>query len=223
MKKALAICLALVMAVSAAMMVFAAPGGFVSSPSGNEAPVIITVSYEDGSCNPKVVVTPYSERDTLEEEKEDDMNEAYDEIAANKNLSGLCSELSSVAATKNIPVSRLAVSDLFDISAYHNGDHDFCGSITVKVGTEALRNFVALLHRDADGTWEVVPGVIVNVEEGTVTFSADDFSPYAIVVDTGSNAIPDTGADIYIPAIAMIASAVSLVFVLFSMKKKQKA
>ncbi len=223
MKKALAICLALVMAVSAAMMVFAAPGGFVSSPSGNEAPVIITVSYEDGSCNPKVVVTPYSERDTLEEEKEDDMNEAYDEIAANKNLSGLCSELSSVAAAKNIPVSRLAVSDLFDISAYHNGDHDFCGSITVKVGTEALRNFVALLHRDADGTWEVVPGVIVNVEEGTITFSADDFSPYAIVVDTGSNAIPDTGADIYIPAIAMIASAVSLVFVLFSMKKKQKA
>lgn len=223
MKKALAICLALVMAVSAAMMVFAAPGGFVSSPSGNEAPVIITVSYEDGSCNPKVVVTPYSERDTLEEEKEDDMNEAYDEIAANKNLSGLCSELSSVAAAKNIPVSRLAVSDLFDISAYHNGDHDFCGSITVKVGTETLRNFVALLHRDADGTWEVVPGVIVNVEEGTVTFSADDFSPYAIVVDTGSNAIPDTGADIYIPAIAMIASAVSLVFVLFSMKKKQKA
>ena len=223
MKKALAICLALVMAVSAAMMVFAAPGGFVSSPSGNEAPVIITVSYEDGSCNPKVVVTPYSERDTLEEEKEEDMNEAYDEIAANKNLSGLCSELSSVAAAKNIPVSRLAVSDLFDISAYHNGDHDFCGSITVKVGTEALRNFVALLHRDADGTWEVVPGVIVNVEEGTITFSADDFSPYAIVVDTGSNAIPDTGADIYIPAIAMIASAVSLVFVLFSMKKKQKA
>lgn len=223
MKKALAICLALVMAVSAAMMVFAAPGGFVSSPSGNEAPVIITVSYEDGSCNPKVVVTPYSERDTLEEEKEEDMNEAYDEIAANKNLSGLCSELSSVAAAKNIPVSRLAVSDLFDISAYHYGDHDFCGSITVKVGTEALRNFVALLHRDADGTWEVVPGVIVNVEEGTITFSADDFSPYAIVVDTGSNAIPDTGADIYIPAIAMIASAVSLVFVLFSMKKKQKA
>lgn len=223
MKKALAICLALVMAVSAAMMVFAAPGGFVSSPSGNEAPVIITVSYEDDSCNPKVVVTPYSERDTLEEEKEEDMNEAYDEIAANKNLSGLCSELSSVAAAKNIPVSRLAVSDLFDISAYHNGDHDFCGSITVTVGTEALRNFVALLHRDADGTWEVVPGVIVNVEEGTITFSADDFSPYAIVVDTGSNAIPDTGADIYIPAIAMIASAVSLVFVLFSMKKKQKA
>lgn len=223
MKKALAICLALVMAVSAAMMVFAAPGGFVSSPSGNEAPVIITVSYEDGSCNPKVVVTPYSERDTLEEEKEEDMNEAYDEIAANKNLSGLCSELSSVAAAKNIPVSRLAVSDLFDISAYHNGDHDFCGSITVKVGTETLRNFVALLHRDADGTWEVVPGVVVNVEEGTITFSADDFSPYAIVVDTGSNAIPDTGADIYIPAIAMIASAVSLVFVLFSMKKKQKA
>ncbi len=222
MKKVLAICLALVIAVSAAMLVFAAPGGFVSSPSGNKAPVIITVSYEEGSCNPRVVITPYSERETLEEKKEA-MDEAYDEIAANKNLSGLCSELSSIAAAKNIPVSRLAVSDLFDVSLYHNGDHDFCGTVTVKVGTETLKNFVALLHRDVDGTWEVVPGVIVNVEEGTLTFSADKFSPYAIVVDTGSKDIPDTGANIYIPAIAMFVSAVSLVVVLFSMKKKQKA
>ncbi len=223
MKKVLAICLALVMVVSAAMMAFAAPGGFVSSPSGNEAPVIISVIYEDGSCNPKVVITPYSERETLGEEKEEDMDDAYDEIAANKNLSGLCSELSSIAASKNIPVSRLAISDLFDISTYHYGDHDFCGSVTIKVGAETLKNFVALLHRDIDGTWEVVPDVVVNVQEGTITFSADEFSPYAVVVDTGVNDIPDTGANIYIPAIAMVVSALSLVVVLFSMKKKQKA
>lgn len=223
MKKVLAICLALVIVVSAAVMVFAAPGGFVSSPSGNEAPVIISVSYEEGSCNPRVVITPYSERETLNEEKEEDMNEAYDEIAANKNLSALCAELTAVAASKGIPVTRLAVSDLFDVSAYHNGDHDFCGSVTVKVGTEALKNFVALLHRDVDGKWEVIPNVIVNVEEGTITFTADEFSPFAIVVDTGANDVPDTGANIYIPAIVMAVSAVSLVIVLFSMKKKQKA
>lgn len=223
MKKALAICLALVIVVSAAMMVFAAPGGFVSSPSGNKAPVIITVSYEEGSCEPKIVVTPYSERESLENEKEEDMNEAYDEIAANKDLSALCSELSSIAESKNIPVSDLAVSDLFDVSAYHNGDHDYCGSITVKVSTETLRNFVALLHRDVDGTWEVVPNVIVDAEEGTLTFSADEFSPYAIVVNADAEDIPYTGANIYAPAIAMFVSAVSLVFVLFSMKKKQKA
>ncbi len=223
MKKALAICLALVIVVSAAMMVFAAPGGFVSSPSGNKAPVIITVSYEEGSCEPKVVVTPYSERESLENEKEEDMNEAYDEIAANKDLSALCSELSSIAESKNIPVSDLAVSDLFDVSAYHNGDHDYCGSITVKVSTETLRNFVALLHRDVDGTWEVVPNVIVDAEEGTLTFSADEFSPYAIVVNADAEDSPYTGTNIYAPAIAMFVSAVSLVFVLFSMKKKQKA
>lgn len=223
MKKALAICLALVIVVSAAMMVFAAPGGFVSSPSGNKAPVIITVSYEEGSCEPKVVVTPYSERESLENEKEEDMNEAYDEIAANKDLSALCSELSSIAESKNIPVSDLAVSDLFDVSAYHNVDHDYCGSITVKVSTETLRNFVALLHRDVDGTWEVVPNVIVDAEEGTLTFSADEFSPYAIVVNADAEDSPYTGTNIYAPAIAMFVSAVSLVFVLFSMKKKQKA
>lgn len=223
MKKALAIGLALVIAVSATMMVFAAPGGFVSSPSGNEAPVIITVSYEDGSCEPRIVVTPYSERDSLEIEKEEDMNEAYDEIAANKDLSALCSELSAVAASKNIPVANLAVSDLFDVSTYHNGDHDYCGSVTVKIGAETLNSFVALLHRDLDGTWEVVPDVIVNISEGTLTFSADRFSPYAIVVDADSNDVPNTGANIFVPATAMVVSAVALAFVLFSMKKKQTA
>lgn len=222
MKKVLAICLALVMVISAGVMAFA-QGGFVSSPSGNKAPVIISISYEEGSCNPKVVITPYVEREDLDEEKEEDMNEAYDEIASNKDLSVLCFELATIAASKNIPVLRFAVSDLFDVSLYHYGDHDFCGSVTVQLGAETLKNFVALLHRDVDGTWEVVPNVIVDVEAGTLTFSASNFSPFAVVVDTGVNDVPNTGASIYVPAIAMVVSAISLVVVLFSMKKKQKA
>lgn len=220
MKKALAIILSLVIVICAGVMAFA-QGGFVSSPSGNDAPEVEEVVYEDGSCNPVIVVTPYRERDTLDEEKEEDMNEAYDDIAANEDLSNMCPELKTVAAEKGIPVSRLAVSDLFDVSAYHNGDHDYCGTITITLSAETLKNFVALIHYNSDGTWNVVPNVIVNFDESTITFAAGDFSPYAVVVDTAADSAPNTGSSIYIPAIVMVVSAVSLAVVLFSLKKKQ--
>lgn len=223
MKKALAIILALVIVVCAGVMAFA-QGGFVSSPSGNEAPEIEEVTYEDGSCNPVIVVTPYNERDTLGEEKEEDMNEAYDDIAENEDLTDMCPELGEVASSKGIPASRFAVSDLFDVSAYHNGDHDYCGTITISLSAETLKNFVALLHRNSDGTWNVVPNVVVNLDESTITYSAHDFSPYAVVVDTAADSAPDTGSlSIYIPAAVMVVSAVSLAFVLVSLKKKQEA
>lgn len=222
MKKALAIILSLVIVICAGVMAFA-QGGFVSSPSGNDAPEVEEVSYEDGSCNPEIIVTPYRERGTLEEEKEEDMNEAYDDIAENEDLTNMCPELENVASAKGIPASRLAVSDLFDVSAYHNGDHDFCGTITITLSAETLKNFVALLHYNSDGTWNVVPDVIVNLDESTITFSAEDFSPYAVVVDTAADSAPNTGSSIYIPAIVMVISAVSLAVVLFSLKKKQTA
>lgn len=224
MKKALAIILSLVIVICAGVMAFA-QGGFVSSPSGNDAPEIEEVSYEDGSCNPRIVVTSYKDRENLDEEKEEDMNEAYEDIAANEDLSKMCPELGTVAASKGIPVSRLAVSDLFDVSVYHNSDdHEYCGSITITLSAETLKNFVALLHRNSDGEWNVVPNVIVNYSESTITFSAKDFSPYAVVVDKAADSAPDTGSlSIYIPAIVMVISAVSLAFVLVSLKKKQEA
>lgn len=221
MKKVLAVCLALVMVISAAVLAFA-QGGFVSSPSGNAAPVIIEVTYEDGSCEPEIVVTPYSERDTLEEEKEDDMNEAYNDISENEDLTVMCPALAAVAAAKGINPSDLAVSDLFDVSAYHTLPHPYCGTVTVVLSAETLKNFVALLHRNSDGKWEVVPEVVVNLEETTITFKCRDFSPFAVVVDTSAEALPNTGANIYIPAIFMIASAVSLIGVLISLKKKKQ-
>ena len=69
MKKILAICLAVILVVSAGVLAFA-QGGFFSSPSGNDAPTIVEIIYEDGSCKPKVIVTPYSESEDLEDEKE---------------------------------------------------------------------------------------------------------------------------------------------------------
>lgn len=223
MKKILAVCLTLVMVASAAFLAFA-QGGFVSSPSGNPAPVIVEVVYEDGSCNPRIVVTPYSERETLDEKREEDINDAYDEIAANEDLTNLCEALAAVAAEKGIPVEDLAVSDLFDVTAYHNGDHEYCGTITITLSAETIKNFVALLHRNSDGNWNVVPNVIVNQAANTIQFSAVDFSPFAVVVDTSAENLPNTGEALYIPAIAMFVSAIALVFVLVNLKKnKQEA
>lgn len=221
MKKILAVVLALVVVASAAFIAFA-QGGFVSSPSGNPAPVIVEVVYEDGSCNPRIVVTPYSEREELDEKREQDINDAYDEIAANEDLTNLCEALAAVAAAKGVPVSDLAVSDLFDVTAYHNGDHDYCGTIRITLSAETIKNFVALLHRNPKSGWEVVPDVIVNAAENTIEFSAVDFSPFAIVVDTSAENLPNTGEALYIPAIAMFVSAIALVVVLINIKKNKQ-
>lgn len=221
MKKILAICLAVILVVSAGVLAFA-QGGFVSSPSGNDAPEVEEVIYEEGSCKPEVVVTPYSERDTLDEEKEEDMNEAYNDIAENEDLTKMCPALSGVAASKGINPKNLAVSDLFDVSVYHSLPHDYCGSITVRLSAETIKNFVALLHRASNGEWEVVPDVIVDMSESTITFSAMDFSPYAIVVDKDATSLPNTGSMLYIPAIVMAVSGISLVAVLVSLKKKKQ-
>ena len=220
MKKALAIILSLVIVVCAGVMAFA-EGGFVSSPSGNDAPTIVEIIYEDGSCKPRVVVTPYADREDLENDKEEDMNAAYTEIYSNKDLTKICPALKEVSVKLGKNYLNFAVSDLFDVSLYHNLPHSYCGTITIKLEAETLKNFVALLHRNANGKWEVVPDVVVNAAESTITFSAKDFSPYAIVVDKAADSAPDTGSSIYIPAIVMAVSAVSLAVVLFSLKKKQ--
>ncbi len=220
MKKVLAVILAIVMVVSAGVLAFA-QGGFVSSPSGNEAPEITDVEYGEGSCNPQIVVTPYNEREDLDESRKDAITAAYNEIAANEDLSKLCAALIGVAAANGLDVLQLAISDLFDVTAYHNGDHDYCGTITISLSSETIRNFVSLLHRGADGTWEVIPGVTVDYATNTVSFTAKDFSPFAVVVDTEADDVPDTGSEIVIPAIVMFISGISLAVVLFSLKKKK--
>lgn len=227
MKKALAIILALVVVVCAGFTIaaFAAPGGFVSSPSGSDGPVLVDVEHSDDSCEPEIVVTPYKDREELDEEKENDMNKAYEEIAANEDLTKMCPELKAVADAKGIPAENLAVSDLFDVSAYHTrNDHEYCGTTTISLKAETIKKFVALLHRDPDTQkWEVVDGVVVDRVNNTITFSAQDFSPYAIVIDKTADTMPDTGSNLYIPAIMMVVSAVSLAGVLISLKKKQRA
>lgn len=221
MKKVLAVLLAVVMVASIGVIAFA-KGGFVSSPSGNPAPEIVSVEYEEGSCEPNIEVTPYSERDTLDDEKKNALEDAYDEIAANEDLTNLCAALEEVARALGIDPAALAVSDLFDVSTYHKLPHDYCGTIKITLSSETIKNFVALLHRASDGTWENIADVVVDFSDNSISFSAKDFSPFAVVVDTSADGVPETGEMLYIPAIIMVVSAVSLVGVLISLKKKKQ-
>lgn len=226
MKKITAIVMAVILAFSVSVIAFA-KGGFIASPSGNKAPEIIEIIYEDGSCKPKIVVTPYAERYKLDEKRRTDLEAGYNEIAANKDLTKLCAALTGVANSKKIDPLNLAISDLFDVTAYHTrNDHIYCGSITLTLSSETLKNFVALIHRNSEtGEWEHIADAVYNEEASTITFACRDFSPFAIVVDTKASTVPETGElplQIIIPAAFVVVTAVSLAAVLVVLKKKKQ-
>ncbi len=201
MKRALVFCTVLVLAFSMSISAFAA-GGFISSPSNNPAPKVEEVVAEGVPDGVEFVleVTPYKDAENLDPVVEAELKQAYADIKAATDLTALVSELGDVAKNQNVDVKNLAVSDLVDISA-NTDEH---GAVRIKLNSNQLQNFVALLHKH-NNEWTVVESAkIVN---GALTFSVNDFSPFAIVVEKESTS-PETGdASIYIWAILALASA----------------
>lgn len=226
MKKVLAICLIMVMLVSMNVNVFAAPGAFVSSPSGNPVPRLISFDPSDDDCTAQLVITPYSNRDTLPTALNELIKKAYGEVAASTDLTKLNSDLAKLAADKNIKGTNLAVSDLFDIHVtgcdYHEEHVDF--NITLEADT--LKRFVGLLHMNKDGEWELVSNAEVVNNGKQLKFSVDSFSPFAIVVDTTADGTggPQTGDNsmIHIYVTIMAVSAVAIL-VIVAKNRKQRA
>ncbi len=191
MKKLLAILLAAVMVALMAVSAYAAPQNFISSPGAENAPVIVEYEVESEECEAELVLTPYSEHETLFDELDEDIVGAYNQLTSTADLTTLSEALAELAERSNIPASDLAVSDLFDLHYYNCDLHDVHGDFKIKLKAEALENFVGLLHLADDG-WELIEGARVEDVEYLV-FSIDDFSPFAIVVDSGD----DSGAADY--------------------------
>ncbi len=189
MKKLSVILVAILMVVAMSFSAFAAPDNFIESPGASQGPELIEYENEDHECVAELVVTPYSERETLSEDLEDQIVDAYYEIINADDLTGLNEELANIAETMGIPASDLAVSELFDIHYESCPEHSEHGSFKIKLRPEVLENFVGLLHCH-DGVWHLVDGAKVENEEYLV-FSIKDFSPFAIVVNNGD----DTSAD----------------------------
>ena len=223
MKKIVALCLTLVMAVSLCLTALAAPGAFVASPSGNKAPELVSFTAPDG-CNAKLVITPYAERNTLDEATRLVLEEAYKQIANHIQNNDFSKALKALAESKNMTASQLSVSDLFDISYYGceiHEEHKNQGGFTITLKAETLGNLVGVLHMN-NMNWENVQVLACDQDAKTVTFFVETLSPFAIVVDNGSgSSTPPTGdnAMAYL-GVALVAAA-GLVVVLVGAKKKK--
>ena len=227
MKKVLVVCLIMVMVASMTLMVFAAPDGFVTSPSGRPGPGVISFVPRDTECTAELVITPFGERIELSAVLRALLEKAYNEIINSGDLTQLNADLAAVAAAMGIPGEMLAVSELFDIHTTGCDFHDGHLEFDITLSADALNRFVGLLHMDHDGTWELVSDARVTNNGEHLQFSAEGLSPFAIVVDTsngGGDIAPDTGdhSMIYLYSTLMVVSALALVVVLLK-GRKQKA
>lgn len=219
MKKVLASTLALMLVLALSVSVFAT-GVFVKSPTLDKAPTVEDFTAESDNCATEIVVTAYGKRAELDNAAKTAIETAYSEIQAAADVTKLATDLTKVAADKNVETENLAVSDLFDVSQNGCVDHTGHEAFQIKLSADTLKNFVALLHKTADG-WVVVEDAKV-VDGDTLTFSVDSLSPFAIVVDAGAQS-PSTGDNANLPLYIglMAVSAVALVVVLVVYKKKK--
>lgn len=225
MKKVLAICLMMVMVVSMSVTSFAAPNGFVSSPSGNTEPRVVSFKPRDGGCTGVLDIVPYSERDTLSDEHRKLIEKAYEEIVDTEDLTSLNTDLSEIAADKEIEGDDLAVSDLFDMVVTGCDDHDGHIGFDIVLKANTLDKFAALLQMNEGGKWELVKDAKVTGNGEQLEFSVDILSPLAIVVDVGNSATdaPQTGdnAMVYVYAIVMAVSALVISVIAVKSRKQR--
>ena len=226
MKKVLAICLMMVMVVSMSVNVFAAPGGFVSSPSGNPAPLLISFDPSDEQCTAKLAIIPYGDRHDLSDALRAMFEKAYNDIADCDDLSKLNDKLAQLVAEKNIDGANLVISDLFDIHVTGCDYHDEHMDFDITLDADTLSHFVGLLHMNKNGEWELVSDAKVVNNGEHLEFSVDAFSPFAIVVemdgDVPGDASQNENSSMIYYICAIIVAAVALVVALI-MKSKKKA
>lgn len=223
MKKLAVLCLSIVILLSLSLTVFAAPGVFVSSPSGNPAPELVDAVNKTEGCTAQLKITPYSERDTLDEATRKKLEEAYAQIVDSLGNNDFSKILEKLAKENDMLVSGLSVSDLFDVSDYNCDDHEGHKGFTVTIKSETIDGAIGLLHMNGD-TWEIVSISDIDEESNTMTFYVEDLSPFAIVVDNGNGSLPSqTGDTSMIYIWATIAAVSGLLLVLICSKaKKQK-
>lgn len=225
MKKVVAICLMMVMVLSMSVNVFAAPGGFVSSPSGNPAPTVVEVELNNAEFTGSLVVKAYGDRHDLPDALLTTFEKAYNDIVNSDDLTKLNAELAKIASDKDINSADLAVSDLFDIHVTGYDNHGEHVEFEITLDADTLDRFVGLLHMNKNGVWELVADAEVVNDGEHLKFSVDSFSPFAIVVNTGVDTpdAPPTGDNsmIHIYVIIMAISAIAIIVIAVKSKKQR--
>lgn len=221
MRKIITVCLMVVMLSSLMLSVFAAPGGFIQSISGNLAPELIKGENVSEDCTAELIITAYVNRDQLPEELRLQIEEAYRMIVENPDLSALNAKLAELAEELGVEVTDLAVSDLFDIHATDCDTHENHGHFDIVLKADTLKNFVCLLHY-YNGEWRIVEDAKVT-NDTHLEFTEDEFSPFAIVVNTGeSNPDAPQTNDMFTVYIAVAAiSGLMIIGLAFAYRKER--
>ena len=222
MKKILAICVVLVMVFCLSTTAFAAPNGFVSSPSDNKTPEIETVEPSDENCIADLGVTSYADRFNIADADREALEAAYGDIADADDLADLSKDLEKLAKDKKVKTEDLLVSDLFNISAEGCKDHNKDHELEIVLSVDTLKNFVGLMYND-NGKWVVVDGAKV-VKNGTaLKFSvATTTAPFAIVVSKGATSPQTEDGNLY-SVFVIMASVAALATIVCLKKSKNQA
>lgn len=219
MKKVLALCLALLLVMTMSFTAYATTGGFVESPSNKKTPVLEEFDNEDDDCEAEVIVTPYGDRDTLDDDAKKGLEEAYEIIKKTLDLTDLNDDLGDLADDLDIADSSLAVSDLFNVSIEEDKDHDDHGKFNLKLSSETLEDFVGVMYLNGD-EWLLVNGTKID-KDGNLSFATDKTGVYAIVVAADSKDDVATG-NAHFPWYCVVLIIASVVALGWSLKKKDK-
>jgi hypothetical protein len=184
MKKIIVILMAAFVLLTVSVSAFATNGGFVSSPSNNQAPELLDVKSGFEDCTSKFAVMSYADRDQLSEEARKALEDAYASIKETADLTSLNDAIATVAKKLGVDASHLAVSDLFDLAPKADAELEDGDKYDFSVKADTLENFVCLLHY-VDGKWEVVEDAEVSKDGENLEFEVDGFSPIAVAVSTG--------------------------------------
>lgn len=229
MKKLLALVMTFVMVAVMGVTAFAAPNNFINSPTANENPKLVHWDPLSKDCDAKLIVTPFADRDTLDDASRTQLEKARDVIVNTDDLTSLNEDLKKIADDKGIKGTDLSVSDLFDIDYTDCDIHDGHGGFKIKLDSEGLDKFVGLMNFDGE-KWTLIEGAAID-DNGYLVFSTDKTGSFAIVLDTaeeegGSSSSdgPQTGDNFswWIYVALMAVSAVALVVIALKLKKTEE-
>ena len=221
MKKILMAIFMALMMLSVGVTAYAASGSFTSSPSANRAPTVVEFENASEDCTATIVIYAYADRDSLDAATKAKLESAYASVAAAKDLGALGYGVKALANSLDLTTDQLFVSDLFDISCENCEDHDKHQSFTITVSPSSVVNYAGLLHYE-NGEWKLLESTVT--KDGKITFSVDDFSPFAIVVHDGSmDDTPARDPDMGLKVLAAAIVGFSLIGIAIIVSKINKA
>ena len=223
MKRFIAFFMTIVLVVAMSVPAFAALGEFISSPGGIAAPTLESFTPVTHECTAKLVITPWSERHTLDDATRALMEKAYEDIANSQVINNqLKDELVKLAEELKVNHADLAVGTLFDISYIECPEHAGHKGFNITVKPEVFDNFVGILHMNAQGVWELLDSTTA-ADAQTISFTVNELSPFAVVYNTNPDGSTSTGdsTSTWIYVSLMAASVCALGAIGYGLKKRE--